>query len=331
MRILEHLIDARYPGLGRRRVLELLKAAMPSFPFGECNDPHLIYAVRDRMGEEIDNFKHFPAVIVSTPSDNSSVETAPGEFLVYAPAGTQIKVNGKAVTQKGSPKGVKVPFVLSKLGDNTFTLELSNGGKTRSFTRSYTLKADPRLKDLQSLAEKCARAGIDVNAVNAFLKKVNSGAPYSEKERALTGKYLEDFKRALAESAFKGSRTFGNELEKFFFERAKTVFGYKQFERADYYLALAAEAAKAGNVQKNAVKVTPGLFKNHPALILDNGIIRAVILETGGWIVSFKIKGVETLVSGHFDKVMPPEKRSAQHATRAMIYKYILYLYTRNR
>ena len=320
MRILEHLIDSRYPGMGRRRTLELLKETMPTFPFGECNDPHLIYAVREKIARDINAFKAFPAVVVSTPSANSSVETAPGEFFICAPAGTQIKLNGKAVSTKAAPKGVKVPFVLSKLGKNVVTVELVSKGKTYRYTRTFELKADPRLKDLQALVAKCTKAGINMKVVEAFLKKVNSGAPYTAKERALTGKYLETYKRALAESAFKGTRSFTNDLEKFFFNRAKSVFNWKQFERAEYYLALAAEAANAGNMKNAQVKVTPTVYKGHPGIIMDNGIIRAVILETGGWLVSFKIKGTETLVSGLFDKVMAPEKRSAQHATMAMIY-----------
>ncbi|MBR7138643.1 MAG: hypothetical protein IKD44_03785 [Lentisphaeria bacterium] len=320
MRILEQLIETRYPGMGRQRVLELMKEVMPTLPFGECNDPHLIYAVRGKFAEEIEKFKSFPAVAVSSPSANSSTETAPVEFKICAPAGTQIKINGKAVPQTASPKGVKVRHILSKLGVNSVRIELTSQGRTCTLTRNFELKADPRLKELAELLVKCEKSGIKTAEPAAFLKKVNSGAPYTAKERALTGRYLETYKRALAESAFKGSRTFASELERFFFNRAKETFGFKLFERTEYYLSLANEVARAGNMKNFKVKVTPTTVKDHPALVLDNGIIRAVIMEAGATLVSFKVKGVETLVCGDFRKPMSAEKRAAQHATSAMLY-----------
>jgi hypothetical protein len=321
MRILEQLIDARYPGKGKQRVLEIMKEVMPSMPFGECSDPHLIYAVRARFAEEIERFKALPAVIVSTPAPNGSTETAPVEFEVCAPAGTKLFINGKAVKGSASPKGVKVPFLLSKLGKNLVTIELESQGRKITNPRVFELKADPGLKALAELLAKCEKNKINTASPAAFLKKISAGAPYTSKERAMTGKYLEEFKRLLVESAFKENRSFTNELEKFFFERAKTVFSCKQFERAEYYINLAAEAARAGNTGDFRVKVTPVTFKDHPALAIDNGIIRAVILEAGGWLVSFKVRGVETLVAGDFRKPMAPEKRSLQYANSAMLYE----------
>ena len=246
MRILEQLIEARYPGKGKQRVLEIMREAMPSIPFGECDDPHKIYTVRARFAREIERFKALPAVIVSTPAPNTCIDTAPVEFQICAPAGTKITLNGSAVKEDAAPKGVKVPFILNKLGKNVVTIELESNGRKITHTRNFELKADPRLKELQTLLDKCEKSRINTAAPAAFLKKVNSGAPYTENERVLTGKYLESFKRQLVESAFKGKKTFTNDLEKFFYERAKTVFGYKQFERAEYYITLSAEAARAG-------------------------------------------------------------------------------------
>ena len=320
MRILENLIDSRYPGQGRQRVLEILREVMPVIPFGECDDPHKLYAVRARLAEEIEKFKAFPAVVLSSPSDNAVTETAPVEFRIFAPAGSKIAVNGKAAALPASPKGVKLPFILNKLGVNIVRIDIENKEARYSCTRKFELKADPGLKELEELVAKCNKSGIKTAAPAAFLKKVNSGAPYTAAERQQTRKYLESFKRQLAESAFKGSRTYTNDLEKFFFDRAKSVFGYKQFERAEYYLQLAGEAARAGNLKGARVKVIPTVYRGHTALVLDNGIISALILETGGWVLSFKVNGVETLFPGDFRKVMTPEKRSAQYATSAMMY-----------
>jgi|GEM_PF-567053 len=315
MAILEKLIDSRYPGMGRLRVMELLKPLIPTPPFGYVNDPHLLYRVRQDLAEEIEAFKQFPAVAVSTPSANARTEVSTVKFKISAPAGTEVKIDGKPAGKTGSG-ALEIPFVLGKLGTNTVRIELACGGRIRTMERTFELAADPRLKELAALVERAAGAKLDTRGAAAFLAQVRQGSAYSEKERAKAAELVDKLKYALAERALAADRTFANPLEKFFFERARETFKWKLFERSEYYLGLAAEAARAGKMENFKVKITPVVFKGHTGFRLDNGLIQATILETGGTVVSFKVDGVETLVPGRFDKVMPPEKRAAQIVTK---------------
>ena len=113
-----------------------------------------------------------------------------------------------------------------------------------------------------------------------FLRRVNEGRPYTAKERAAAAELVGKLKHSLASKALKSERTFVNPLEKFFFNRAREVFGWKLFERSEYYLGLAAEAARAGEMDNFKVKVTPCIFKGHPAICLDNGTHRQPLLLT---------------------------------------------------
>ena len=320
MRILEQLIDKRYPGIGRTRVMEILKTLIPVVPFGYVNDSHLLYQVRHELAEDIESFKKFPATVISTPSSNSKTELSKVVFKVFAPAGTLVRINGKIAGKAGN-KVLEVPFNLGKIGANSVRIELSDGKKSITLERRFELAADPNLKELALLVERAAKEKIDAKSAAEFLAQVKKGRPYTEKERARTGELVGKLKYTIAAKALKSSRKFVNPLEKFFFDRARQVFDWRLFERSEYYLALASEAAKAGNMANFKVKVTPVLFRGHPALCLDNGIIRATILETGGTLISFKVNGVETLVPGPFGKLLSPQERAAQKVSRDMFTK----------
>ncbi len=317
MRILEKLIDKSYPGVGRTRVMEHIKSLIPQPPFEFVNDPHLLYQIRQEIAEDIENFKKFPGTVVSLPSCNSKVELSQVTFKVYAPAGTAVKINGKAagIVKKNL---LEVPYNLSKLGVNKVQIDLVSGKNRLTLFRTYELAADPRLKELAALVERAAKEGIDVKAAQSFLGTVNKGGAYTGKERTQARKFVESFKYILASKALNAKRSFVNDLEKFFFERARQVFSWKLFERSEYYLRLAGDAAKIGNMKNFKVKVTPVVFKGHPALCFDNGIIQATILETGATVLSFKVKGVETFVPGPLGNLLPPEKRAAQKVTQDM-------------
>lgn len=318
MRILEQLIDKSYPGVGRTRVMEILKVLLPEPPFGYVNDSHLLYRLRSELAEEIEEFKKFPAVVTSIPSGSSKVEVSSIRMKISAPAGTEVKINGRKMG-KVTGKLLEVPVTLEKIGVNKVEIELALKGKVSRMSRTYELAADPRLKELEELIARGGKEKTDVRNAAAFMAQVKKGGAYTEKERALTEKFVGELKYALASKALNAKRNFVNPLEKFFFERAREVFGWKLFERSEYYLGLAGEAAKAGSMEKFKVKVTPALFREHGAIVLDNGIVRATILETGGTLVSFKINGVETLSPGPFSKLLSPQQRAARKVTRDMI------------
>ena len=225
MRILENLIDKTYPGVGRLRVMEILKSLIPVPPFEYVNDPHLLYRVRQELAEEIEAFKKLPAAVVSTPSCNSKVEVSTVRFKVFAPAGTKVAIGGKDAGTVGN-KPLEVPFTLGKTGVNKVRIVLACGGKSRVLERTFELAADPRLKELASLIERAGRESAAAREASLLLARVKEGKPYTEKERALAAELAGKLKYALVNKALKADRTFVNPLEKFFFERARQVFGW---------------------------------------------------------------------------------------------------------
>ena len=316
-RILEQLIDRHYPGTGRIRVMEILRSVFTGLPFEFVNDPHLLACLREKIAEEIENFKKFPAVVVSSPSANTRTEVSEVKFKVFAPAGTAVKINGKPAGTVAQ-KALEILYTLEKIGTSSVQIELTCKGRKYTMERIFNRAESPRLKELAALVERAAKAKIDTRSASSFLAGVRQGKSYTEKDRVMTDRLTEKLKYALTVRTLKENRSFVNPLEKFFFSRAREVFGWKLFERAEYYLGLAAEAARAGNMDHFKVRVTPVTFKGHSAFCIDNGIIRAVILETGATLVSFQINGTETLVPGDFHKILPPRERAIRKVTRAM-------------
>ncbi len=319
MQILEKLIDSHYPGAGRQRVMEIVRELIPVPPFKFVNDPHLLARIREDLACETEEFKKLPVVLLSQPVPNTQTELAAVRFKLLAPAGAKVTVDGRAYGTVQGKKPMEIPLHLKKLGKNTFRIEVAAKGKKRILTRNFELLPDPLLKELAQLAKRAKADKFDVSAAENFLKSLRQGKAYTAAEQRKAAELTGKLKYLIADKSLKQARSFVNPLEKFCFDRAREVFKWKQFERSEYYLALAAEAAKFGSMKNFKVKVTPVEFKGHSAIALDNGIVRAVILETGATVVSFKVNGVETLQAGAFNKLLPPRERAARKVHRSMI------------
>ncbi len=322
MRILEKKIDARFPGQGNLRVKEILHGLLPDAPFGYKNDPHLLYALRDRLADEIESLDREPvAVITSTPPDNSSSELSEVCFHISGPDGASVFLNDRAVGKIGPDKRLDIPFVLAKLGENKIAFRIVSKGKEKELIRSFELKPDPQLKELRTLLTKCEANGTDAGPIKDFLSRIEQKKAYTAAERAEAKKQIESAKYELAAKSIAGEKHFANALEKGMFERAKNVFGLHQFERAEYYLELSREAAKAGSMKDFRVTIAPVDYEGHPSFLLDNGIIRATVMETGGRVISFKVRGVECLAPGSFENGLSFAERSARKVTKDMVTK----------
>ena len=320
MRILENKINARFPGQGKTRVKEILRTLIPEAPFEYKNDPHLLYALRDRIADEIESLDQSPATVVtSNPPDNSSTELSEVRFNVFGPAGASVSVDGKEAGKIGADNRLEVPFVLGKLGENKVSLRVTSDGKEKNLIRTYDLKPDPQLKELRGLLEKCAENGTDAAPVKMFLSRIEQQKVYTAAEREEARKLIESTKYQIVEKSLSGSRSFVNALENGMYERAQSAFKRNQFERAEYYLVLCKEAAKAGNMKNFKVSITASDYENHPSFVLDNGILSATVMETGGRVISFKIRRVECLAPGSFENGLSPAERTARKVSKDMV------------
>ncbi len=320
MRILENKIDALFPGQGKIRVKEILRALIPVAPFEYKNDPHLLYALRGRIADEIESLDQLPAVVVtSNPPENSSTELSEVRFNVFGTPGALVFVDGKKSGEIGADNCLEVPFVLDKLGENKVSLRVISGGKEKELIRTYELKPDPQLKELRELIEKCAEYGTDAAPIKTFLTHIEQQKVYTARERDEARKLVESTKFQIVEKSLSGSRSFVNALEKGMYERAQNVFKLNEFERAEYYLELCKEAAKAGAMKDFEVSITVSDYEDHPSFVLDNAIFSATVMETGGRVISFKVRGVECLAPGTFERGLSRAERAARKVSKDMV------------
>ncbi len=316
LKILEQKIDARYPGMGKRRVKEILRTLLPTPPFDFVNDTDLLYALRNAIADEIEAMADASAaVVISSPANGTATELSDAELTILAPAGSRVAINGKAAGAVKDPKaGLVVTLPLAKIGDNP--VEVKVGKKV--FKRRFVRRPDPRLKELAEVISRAKAQSVDVTAAEAHLKNSAAGL-YDESSRQATAKFVDDLKYAMVVEAFKAEPTFANDLSKAVFQRGKAAFNRKQFDRAEYYLTLSQKFGKFGKTSNNQVKVTAIDFQDHPAFVMDNGVVRAVILETGGRLISLKVNGVECLSPGEFKRALTLEERAARKVTPAMV------------
>ncbi len=315
LKILERKIDKLYPGMGKIRVKEIIRGLITNAPFDFHNDPDLLYSLRNKIADEIEALDKAPAaVVVSNPANGTETELSGAELRILAPAGSKIAVNGKAVGTVDKSNSMTVKIQLEKFGKNPIVLAVND----KTFRREYIRRPDPKLKELTDLVSRAKSQNIPVKNAEKHLKNSASGI-YNEESREATAKHIGQLKYALVERELKAKHKFPNELSRVVFERGKAAFARSQFDRAEYYLGLSRKIAESGNMDKFNVKVSGTDFQGHPAFVMDNGTVRAVILETGGRVISFKVKGVECLAPGSFSKGLTLEERAARKVTKDMV------------
>ncbi len=320
MKILERRIDRHFPGQGRARVQEILRALIPDAPFGYQNDPHLLYSLRDAIADEIESTDRSPVCLVlSNPPDHSDTELSEVRFRILGPSGAEVLIGGKKIGVIPKSGRMDAASLLPVLGKNKIRITIRSAGKEKTLERSYERKPDPRLRELRSLMVKSKAAGINTKNIEQFLTAAESGKAYTEKERSHAERLIAQIKFELVSRAISAKRNPVNALENAMAESAKSAFERKQFEVAEYYLALAADAKKAGSMENFKVRIQTAEYEKHPAFILSNGILSATILETGGRLISFRVRGVECLSPGSFENALTLAERAGRHVTKDMV------------
>jgi len=142
LKILEAKIDRHFPGHGASRLAEIVQELLPELPFDFVNDSCLLYALREKIAAEIEDFDRAPvALVCSIPPENSATEFSQVQFTVLA-------ANGAEVTLDGQPAGkvrngrLEAARELTRLGENRIVIEIEHEGQKRLLTRRYVLKRD---------------------------------------------------------------------------------------------------------------------------------------------------------------------------------------------
>ncbi len=309
LKLLEECIDKYYPGQGRKRVLEIIKEVIPEAPFKYLNDPDKITSVRERIGDEIESFPVKPVVLLrSNPVENSELLLPEINFTLLAPAGTLITApDGKKYT---AGKNGKVEFkgILPKLGKNKLEFTVVHGKAKKTIFRQYTLLADPLLKEFKTLAVSPAD--------KALLKKCESSV-YTPTMRTAVAKRISIIKKGRLTKDLTEARKLTSPLSKALVRQAEMCFKWNFPERTAYYIALAKKVPVSSG--RSAVKVTPFVQKEHFGIELDNGIVSARFLETGGRMISFKVNKVETFARPEWKKVLSAKERARRQPAKELV------------
>ena len=319
MSILAKEIDKRFPGCGKARVKEIISELIYDIPFEFHNDHALMYRLRDKIADEIEAVKNMPILVTSSPADFSQVEITTVDFKVYAPAGSTVSIDGKQAGSVPAAGMLKLSAQLNKIGKNTLNITINSKGKKQLVTRTYFLKRDPNLAELEKLAKSAAGETAVIAPVREFLAKVAKNPVYGNAERAHAAKLLVSAKQALLKKQLAGKKSFKNPVEKRFFDRAVEADKNRCFDRAAYYLELSKKAARAQTMKNFKVKLIPSEFQGHPGFVMDNGIISVGFTETAGRFYSFKVRGTECLYPGDYSTALPALQRMTQKVSKELV------------
>ena len=309
IKLLEESIDRHFPGEGRRRLLEMMKEVIPEAPFKYLNDPDKITAVRNRIGDEIESFPAAPVVLLqSDPVENSSVLLPEITFTLRGAAGTVITLpDGKKYTVGKNGKST-FKSVLPKLGMNKVVFTVEKGKARKKIYRQYTLLADPLLVEFKKLA---------VSAGDKALLKKCETALYTRSMRDAVAKRVAAIKESRLQKDLAAARKLSSPLSKALLRQAEMCFKWQFPERTAYYIDLARKVPAAA--AESSVKVTPFVDREHFGVELDNGIITARFLETGGRLISFKVNGTETFARPEWKKVLSPRERARRQPDKSLV------------
>ena len=325
MAILAKEIDKRFPGYGKKRVKEIISELIWDIPFEFHNDHPLMYRLRDKIADEIEAIRDGGALISSDPQEFSNTDITSVNFRIAAPAGSQVRLNGKILAEVPAGGVLNTSAALNNIGKNQFKFTVSSRGKNQEITRTYFLKRDPNLAELEALVKKNPKEKKLLAPVQNFLKKVSSGTAYTGSDRQTAAKLLLETRQALLKNQFSERRNFRNAVEKRFFERAAEAGKNNCYDRAEYYLALAKKAAAGQSMKTFKVKLIPSIHQGHPGFVMDNGIISVGFTETAGRIYSFKVKGTECLHAGNFANALPALQRMKQQVSKELVQHHVDY------
>ena len=301
LKLLENSVDRYFPGFGRKRVLEIIKEVIPEAPFKWLNDPDKISAVRNRLEDEIETFAQSPVVLVtSNPVENTQLILPEVYFTIYAPQNCVVTLPGGKKVTFSKDKVCRFKYVLPRLGENKINFTFEYNGKKKQIFRQFTLLPDPLLNELEK---------IGTAADKALVKKCKSSVYTSALRNAVSRRILA-IKESRLKSGLAAAKKFTSPLSKALLAQAEKCIAWKLPERAGYYLALSREAASFP--QKSAVRIVPFVQNDHFGVQLDNGIIQARFLETGGRLIAFKVRNVENFALAKWVRPLPGRDRAAK-------------------
>lgn len=312
--LLEQKIESKFPGYGKRRVKEILRELMPDLKFSFVSDFSLLNRLRNKIAGEIEDFDlKFPALLLSTPQDNSMTELNEVEFQLFAPAGSVVRIDDDRTEKIPSSGTYSFRLPLRKFGMNPIAVHITFNGVEREFRRSYVRKEDEKLTELKTLQN-----ATPAEEIRQYLHLLDQKKSYTAADQEKVHALLEKYKTLQLSRRIKQSENLPGALSQMFRKRAETMLANKMSSRAVYYMDLSEQIARAGSMDSYQVKAEPVMWGEYTGIKLSNGVIEAVILECGGRLASFRFHGVEMLADGGI-RGIPELERAQQRTTPKMV------------
>lgn len=309
--ILRNKVDKHFPGMGQTYLLGEIKDLIPSLPLGYTNDQELLYNVRNRIGDAIENFDKAPVVLVTArPAKYSVTELSGVEVRVHAPAGAIIEINNvKQGTSNGKLFTAKTE--LQKFGLNEIPVKITHNGKSKETLLKFTLKRDPNLEELESRVAKLEKSRLNAAPFKAFLKKASSGN-YTAADREMCAKLVNESSKLLLKHQLATLPPAKNALVQAVNKQARWMFDNDLYERSAYYLELARQFADSKLNSKSKLSIVPVNMQGNFGYRISNGLIEFTLLELGGRIISFKVNGIECFDGKGLAKTFPLHIRAGK-------------------
>lgn len=318
MKALEEKINSRFPGKGKKRVKEILSGLITKTPFQYKNDPSLLYKLRDKLADEIEDFDKEPVFIIeSSPQENSSTSISRATIAGICPPGSQVKIGRENIKVPEDGKFV-CNVDLSRKGENIIEISVSKDGKEKRTSRRFIRVDDSALEDLNKAIAKAEKDGLKTEYFEKMEAKLRNSAQYTESHKKLARKTLEDLTEKLLDNLFSKEKSNAkNPLYRALFERAKWARKNNLPLKAEQYIRTALKMNPEQDLSGSTLQITPCRYKDHFAFKVKNSLIEALILESGARIFDFKAKGVSCLKQGDLSKDYPELTRTnlGRHST----------------
>ncbi len=308
MKILEQRINRDFPEAGSHRVREILNSLIIKNPFKYENDPSLLYALRNVLADEIEQCDQHPKVLVkSVPQDNSHITSNYVTLYGICPKGAQVTINNQKsfIAKDGEFTSV---VILNKRGNNTVKISIKKDGKTKHIKRYFTLLDDSNIKRLEDLIVLSDKLKINNISAKELINKVRNIKKYGEAESSQVEEMCFQLEKLCLQQEISALPDNTGVIKKYFIERARWAFQTDLIERCKYYLEAYRKAPDMPN--NTSVSLLPCRIDGHQAFIIKNDLVEITILESGGRILSFKVKGIECFKQNDLKKDYPEIDRA---------------------
>ncbi|MDD5774128.1 MAG: DUF6067 family protein [bacterium] len=254
----------------------------------------LLFKIREQCAQNILEMKKSPLLLLgSNLPENTPIAVNIIMLFGKTEQGTKITINGQSIPV--SSNGYFEKELSLKEGKNEVKIIAEKDGKGKILYRKFLVKNDNSINLFSSKINTLKGKGIDVHEYESLLNKLKNHYGAREKEllekaiKRITIKELEILIASEKLSAL------SNKSYTFLLKNAEKQAAKGNTRKVKSYLAQLGKIKKMNETSKLPCSLEIINYHNHMAYKLKNSILEIVVLENGGRIIEFNVKGVPTL------------------------------------